>query len=330
MPWIIRITIFIVFLVAAVGIHTQAPLVTLDCPINKETTNREATPENCASVDVLLIRSWTDLWRGTEKLFRHYRDDITAVSTLAVAFFTGTLWWVTWGMVRIAKAQQPDTLRAIKAAEKAAKAARDTVRAMRESERPWIKVDANIESDLTFTERRRAQITIKFTLLNVGKTPALHTAVHARFFSTCAFGPNGQVFRQADMEIHELIEVHAPKGPWAGTIHGMVIFPNDRGYYGNILDTAIDGEPPKYGRSPVPSGTPWNEGRTIENLMIAGVVLYESGAPGGQFQTPFMFEICSATEKFGRRRNILPTTIGAIPQIDLAIYIPLISTSQWK
>ena len=43
---------------------------------------------------------------------------ITALSGVAVAFFTFTLWWVTWGMVR-----RGDLARSIAAAEKSADAA---------------------------------------------------------------------------------------------------------------------------------------------------------------------------------------------------------------
>ena len=39
---------------------------------------------------------------------RENGEAVTAISTIAIAGFTGTLWWVTWGMVRIARDQQSD------------------------------------------------------------------------------------------------------------------------------------------------------------------------------------------------------------------------------
>jgi hypothetical protein len=47
---------------------------------------------------------------------------LTGLSGIAVALFTGTLWWVTRNMVRIADIQRTDTLRAVAASEKAAEA----------------------------------------------------------------------------------------------------------------------------------------------------------------------------------------------------------------
>jgi len=49
---------------------------------------------------------------------------ITALAGVVVAIFTGTLWWVTWGMVNIAGKQRTEMMRSIIASEHAALAAK--------------------------------------------------------------------------------------------------------------------------------------------------------------------------------------------------------------
>jgi hypothetical protein len=71
----------------------------------------------------LFARSAYDFRTAIGSFVERNRDDITAISTLVVAVFTGTLWWVTWGMVKITKEQRVDLLRSVNAAESAAGAA---------------------------------------------------------------------------------------------------------------------------------------------------------------------------------------------------------------
>ena len=71
-----------------------------------------------------------DLWRGSGGFIHRNRDDINAVSTLAIAIFTFTLWWVNRGMMRVARDQHAEmekTTVAAQTADEAAKRLADAV-----------------------------------------------------------------------------------------------------------------------------------------------------------------------------------------------------------
>jgi hypothetical protein len=89
-----------ILICGAVSYHTQAPLISLHCPPNERQDDNHSTPEDCASFDILFFRSVSDLWAGTGDFVHRYREDVNAVSTLAIACFTGTLWWTTRKQLR--------------------------------------------------------------------------------------------------------------------------------------------------------------------------------------------------------------------------------------
>ena len=103
----------------AVGIHMQSPLVELDCPSDKNALYAYPEPKECAPPHILVTSSMSDLWQEATA----HENDLNAISTLFIALFTGTLWWVTWGMVRIARDQSEDFQASISAAKQAAEAA---------------------------------------------------------------------------------------------------------------------------------------------------------------------------------------------------------------
>jgi hypothetical protein len=90
--WIIRICVAAILGLVVTGIHAQAPLVTLNCPPHKNNQYDYPEPENCASPDILISLTILDLWHGTGVFIRENRDDINALSTMAIAVFTFTLW----------------------------------------------------------------------------------------------------------------------------------------------------------------------------------------------------------------------------------------------
>jgi hypothetical protein len=167
----------------AVLFHTQAALVTTHCPPNEQTTQDYATPENCASLGVLFARSADDFRSATGEFIDRNRDDITAVSTLVVAVFTGTLWWVTWGMVRIAGDQRADALRSIKASEEAARAAESAAKTASEqfemSHRPWIPPGIIPAGEISFGEDALS-IPVMLVTRNTGNSPAFNVTVDCK------------------------------------------------------------------------------------------------------------------------------------------------------
>jgi hypothetical protein len=110
-----------------------------------------------------------------------YQGAITALAGIVVAFFTGTLWWVTYGMVRIAKDQRVDTLRAVEASESAALAAQSAAEATQKSV-GLIPVFERAYVSLLFTKRIDTpffQFDASFS--NYGKTPAVLRDLHICF-----------------------------------------------------------------------------------------------------------------------------------------------------
>jgi hypothetical protein len=93
-------------------------------------------------------------------------EAVTAISTIAIAGFTCTLWWVTWGMVRIARDQRDDTLRLISAAKQSADASLLALR-------PWVSCEVRIIGDLAYLLDGNPYITIRFILTNHGRSPAM-------------------------------------------------------------------------------------------------------------------------------------------------------------
>jgi hypothetical protein len=107
-----------------------------------------------------------------------YQGAVTALAGVVVAVFTGTLWWVTWGMVRLAKEQRTDTLRAVTASEAAAIAAQAAADATRKSvdliptfERAYISIQPTKRIDTPLLE-------FDLSFSNFGKTPGILKEIH--------------------------------------------------------------------------------------------------------------------------------------------------------
>lgn len=191
--WLIRCWIAATLALIAVGFHTQAPLIALQCPPHDSKKYDYPAPENCAALDVLVAISVHDLWLGTGRFIHRNRDDINAVSTLAIAVFTFTLWWVNQGMIRIAREQRADTLRAVKAAEDAAEAAGEQVRIARQAvnanERAWLSVELNSHEGLAFERLGGPRLRINLFIKNIGKTAAMNVHTQVWMFSRATDAP---------------------------------------------------------------------------------------------------------------------------------------------
>ena len=147
---------------------------------------------------ILTARSAADLLRGARTVIHRNRDDITAISTVVVAIFTGTLWWVTWGMVCIAKDQQADvkeSLRisgdAVEAAKRSAEAADLSAKASIEVELPSLHVES-VKTTFAWRDDIKAWLNLfipEITIKNYGRTPAFVTevsvAVHVGITMPC-------------------------------------------------------------------------------------------------------------------------------------------------
>jgi hypothetical protein len=256
--WLIRTCVVIILATVAVGLHTQAPLITSVCPHLERNQHNRAAPENCASPDVLVVRSIRDLWLGTGAVIHGNRDDINALSTIAIAIFTCTLWWVTWGMVRIAKEQRADVLRSIKASEITANAAMKSAdvaeRALMGLERPMMFIQISPAPVKWSIERRKPNIPfpdLQYKFTNYGKTPAIirHWGIEIdiHLIPISALPPIIQTHTLFQPVIKENCEISTRKisprfssgdetiesvhrGIWAPYLHGYIVYDDVFGY----------------------------------------------------------------------------------------------------
>ena len=148
---------------------------------------------------------WKMVWSTGGVLFgsRFFTD--ARMTDVLLAAFTGYLAWVTRGLwtstkglekeageqhatlrdsVRIATEASRAAARSADAALVANQVSRD---AMIADQRPWVSVEIELVSGLTWNENG-ASVTFKFILSNSGRTPALFTRVDAKFYSHWGFG----------------------------------------------------------------------------------------------------------------------------------------------
>lgn len=112
------------------------------------------------------------------ELFSYYSAIIIALATVAIAFFTYTLWRATSGLFMVAKEQSRDMKNSIEIAQQAAIAAQQSAKAAEKSanalpamERAYIFVEVrrkNPKARLTINFNAFCEVVIR----NYGKTPA--------------------------------------------------------------------------------------------------------------------------------------------------------------
>lgn len=172
--WFLYLWILAILLGGTVAVHTQAPLSALRCSTHEEQISDRTRQDQCASFEILALRTWNDLSEEASGFVHRILDFITALSTLAIAYFTYTLWRANQDMVRVANMQRTDTIRAIEASEAAARAAERSAEASVGVEIPRLAVEsiefinfgaANLPAKLQFPQ-------VAVTIRNYGRTPA--------------------------------------------------------------------------------------------------------------------------------------------------------------
>jgi hypothetical protein len=175
--WIIRTWIAAILFLIAVGIHTQAPLAASHCPPYEGDNTSKTNQEYCAPLGVLVLLSLRDLRVAVGAFLRGHKEETDALSTIAIAVFTGTLWWVTLGMVRITKEQRIDMLRSVKATEDSAMAAQKTVDLLMAVEIPRLIVTGfKMEASDTNLHYALNGFSVTVTVYNAGKREAIVTS----------------------------------------------------------------------------------------------------------------------------------------------------------
>lgn len=101
------------------------------------------------------------------------------------------------GLVIANLSQSRATSRATQQASSAAKStAEATARQLELSQRPWISIDASIQSPLTFTAEGAARVSVKFVIRNMGSTPAKALSVEPKL-SIASHGEHDPVMERS-------------------------------------------------------------------------------------------------------------------------------------
>lgn len=144
---------------------------------------------------------------------------------VAIALFTGMLWWSTRALWRetkrlatLAETQSIDMKASIAVAEKAAKAAIASAsvaeKTLIATDRPWIIIEHDVAGPLVFGADT-ITATVRFRLRNVGKSPATNVLLYSAMHSDCGV---------AKIEVSQSILGHSPAtGAFLGW--GQVIYP---------------------------------------------------------------------------------------------------------
>ncbi|MGA7577689.1 MAG: hypothetical protein ACLQUW_00700 [Desulfobaccales bacterium] len=113
---------------------------------------------------------------------------IVAIATVAIAFFTYTLWRATSGLFKVAEEQSRDMKASIAVAEKAAEASMKSAEVAEKTlvniQRPWIKIinmRLNGPNPIIFAAEA-INLNVIYQLINVGITPAVDVKILLKMF----------------------------------------------------------------------------------------------------------------------------------------------------
>jgi hypothetical protein len=164
--WIVRLWIAAVLVMVLIGLDRRMPLIPSACEQYYKHYNERDQPayNDCAAFHRFITAPVADALVWVGDAIEDHHDAIIALGTLVIAGFTGTLWWVTWGMIGIAEQQRTEM--GLQRAEMAMQ------RTLTEAvERAWIKAEVFIGAPIIFTETG-ASITLEYRVKNIGRLPA--------------------------------------------------------------------------------------------------------------------------------------------------------------
>ncbi len=165
-------------------------------------------------------------WRTPEGVIAIFTIVLAVVAALQLGVFGWQGWQLKNTVIAMregATTQSTDMQASITAAKTAAQAGIDanklTGEMLTAEQRPWVKFAAiELVSGLTY-DINGASITIRFTLKNIGRTPAADTWVNVFFYS---IGPHSKSPREEQLRLIS----EAKARPASGNI-GSILFPGD-------------------------------------------------------------------------------------------------------
>lgn len=202
--------------------------------------NDNASPEPERSGDqreqrqIYEYRNGSSLWSWIKGNANTIFNGLLVLFTFVLAASTIGLWWETRELGKSAESQAMDLKASISVAERSAKAAENSAKiaenALVASERPWITVDViGVGGPLTYRENAGADITLKFVLENIGRSPATYVNVDAEVWMRSDLGVEVGSTQDIQREIIKMLEKR-------GQIPiGYTLFPNQKMAYNFTL-----------------------------------------------------------------------------------------------
>lgn len=160
----------------------------------------------------------------TNGIIEQYEKLLIVLSTICIAWFTGTLWRATTGLQTAAERQIRDTQKSLCIATTAANAAEHANRvnydAFIADQRPWVSPDIALASGLV-QDANGISLTLQFVLKNTGKSPALNVWVSYEIFPS--FGEGIDIIGR-----QKVISEMERKRPIRDGGWGLTLFPGDK------------------------------------------------------------------------------------------------------
>jgi hypothetical protein len=147
----------------------------------------------------------------------------TIVLASAAIFQIGLFWY----QLRLMRRAVGDAAMAARAAQDSADAAKDGVKLARKAftadQRPWVSVVISIISPVTYDQAGSAQITFRFTLRNVGRSPATNVDVFPKIYPS---SNKRLLARLEQKQMADIARIPSPPEEFFGDIFlGDVLFP---------------------------------------------------------------------------------------------------------
>lgn len=143
------------------------------------------------------------------KIANDYGVAITALATIFVAAFTGTLWWTAAGQYGLLKEDIATAKTAARAAVESAEAAKAQAEIAKDSlvkiQRPYIYIFGVDRIWFPPPGRQDSDVQLRYTVANYGQTPAVITCINLGFLSAPGRSPPDEMPGRLDDIGHWLI-----------------------------------------------------------------------------------------------------------------------------
>lgn len=262
-------------------------------PSHSENKNKDYEKRAYGPVIPIILGAIAD----AEEFIEAHEKLLTILFTACIAWFTGTLWRATSGLLSAAVSESEHTRRSIDL--------------LIIDQRPWVTADISLDTGLK-RNSDGVSATLRFDLKNTGKSPAFKVSVEVEMIP--AYGQFNAIAHQA--AISE--KVRQGKEPFFG-IPSFTLFPGgqtDVRFLRVLKETEIqrfDTFTSGYNFAGAPDFT-----KLLPPIAFIGCIHYETVVDHQRHQTGFILDLMNTKPKPGRNAPRLP--VGSeVPNDQLAL-----------